>query len=573
MDRRQLLKNLTLSHTSKEESRPALPVAGGLDKYTGSWDYANAAHLLRRAMFGPTHEQIKQAVTDGLDKTIDKLFTPTAVPTDPIHFNDIVDPYVNKGESWIGKRYSLGIQGLNQARDSSLWSWILQNMFKEGVSITEKMMLFWHNHFVVSEIFLANTSYDYLTTIRKNVLGDFKQLTKDITIDGAMLLYLNGNTNTKGNPNENYARELLELFTVGKGQLAGPGDYTTYTEMDITAIARVLTGWVTPQNRFVDPNKNNQISILPDVKFNINPRNPNQPADFHDTNDKILSHRFNNAKISNEGADEFKTLINIIFTKREAATFICRKLYRYFVYYKIDNNLETEIVDGLADTLIANNFNIGSVLKQLLKSQHFYSQEAYGALIRSPYEWAFNTMKALKMQMPSDYIIAYNLFLNIYRNILPQSQAYFDLPNVAGWPAYYQEPVYHEIWINSVTYPLRYTFGQNIVNKRIGFRLNNQANNIYGAEVTDYALGFDNPENATKLVDDVVAHLLPQPIQQKQKDFLKTRLLGNMSDAQWTTSWNNFKNNPTNAQAKMAVENRLRPFLVSLITMPEYQLS
>lgn len=102
------------------------------------------------------------------------------------------------------------------------------------------MTLFWHNHFVTAETNDPRLEYKYITTIRKNSLGNFKTLTKEITIDPAMLLYLNGNQNTSRAPNENYARELLELFTLGKGELAGPGDYTTFTEVDVAAIAKVL---------------------------------------------------------------------------------------------------------------------------------------------------------------------------------------------------------------------------------------------------------------------------------------------------------------------------------------------
>ncbi len=574
MDRRQLLRNITLGSSQVLESKPAIPVGGGLNPYTGPWTYATAAHLLRRAMFGPTHAQIKQAVTDGFAKTMDKLMAKSAVPNPPVYYTDTpVDPQMPNqlGKEWHNTRFTPSVQGLNNLRDNSLYGWILQNMMNEGVSITEKMMLFWHNHFVVSDIYLANISYSYLESIRKNVIGDFKQMAKDITVDGAMLIYLNGNANTRLAPNENYARELLELFTLGKGELAGPGDYTTYTEHDILEIAKVLTGWVTPQNAQTDAN--NVVSVLPDVKFNVNPRRPTQPADFHDTSTKTLSNRFNFATIKNNNENEYKDLIEIIFKKREAASFICRKLYRYFVYYKVDSNIENEIVESMADILISNNFKIESVLRALLTSEHFYSIEAYGALIKNPYDWFFSIAKGMKMQVPADIKISYPLMLTVYRSLTSQNQAYFDLPSVAGWPAYYQEPAFHEIWINSITYPLRYGLGQNLINKRFGFRLNGQGQLIYGAEVTDYAAGFDDPGNATKLVEDIVSHLLPQPILQSQLDYLKSRLLGPMTETQWTTAWTNYIKDPSNTQAKTAVENRLRPFLVALTTMPEFHLS
>ncbi|HNN67936.1 MAG TPA: hypothetical protein PKK64_05600, partial [Saprospiraceae bacterium] len=105
------------------------------------------------------------------------------------------------------------------------------------------------------------------------------------------------------------------------------------------------------------------------------------------------------------------------------------------------------------------------------------------------------------------------------------------------------------------------------------FRLNGQNNLIYGVEVTDYAAGFDNPGNAAKLIDDITAHLLPKPIEQAQKDYLKSKLLGTFTEAQWTAMWNAYIADPSNTQTKTAVENRLRPMLIALNSMPEYHLS
>ncbi|MBK9745017.1 MAG: DUF1800 family protein [Saprospiraceae bacterium] len=121
-------------------------------------------------------------------------------------------------------------------------------MLKGDANIREKMTMFWHNHFVTADINDPRYNYIYISLLRKNALGNFKQLTKDITIDPAMLNYLNGRDNTGQAPNENYARELMELFTLWQSPLAGPGDYTTYTEDDIKEMARVLTGWIDVRN-------------------------------------------------------------------------------------------------------------------------------------------------------------------------------------------------------------------------------------------------------------------------------------------------------------------------------------
>jgi uncharacterized protein (DUF1800 family) len=556
MDRRSTLMKFLGSDAGNSAGTQfkdvSMPTGGGLTPFSGSWNYATAAHLLRRAMFGPTHEQITQAVQDGLQATIAKLLTPLTDPAPPVVYtNNPDDPDINKGDTWIRTNLNQQVQGNVQMKENSLNAWLMELIFSEGVSLTEKMTLFWHNHFVVSDIYDPRMRYDYIVLLRKNCFGDFKQLTKDITIDKAMLIYLNGNTNSNRAPNENYARELMELFTLGKGDLAGPGDYTTYTEQDVAAFAKALTGWVI-DNR----------GVYPIVSFPLGPNSK------HDTTTKQLSHRFGNKTIANNNDKEYGDVVNMIFTKRESATFICRKLYRYFVYYNVKSSIETDIVEGLADVLIANNYQISSVLQALLQSSLFYSDEAYGAMIRPPYEFIFNTLKTMKYAPPTELEERYNAFLYFYRNTTGMQQVYFDLPSVAGWTPYYQVPSYHEIWVNSVTLPLRSTFTEGFVNKLVKIR---NVPGMAGLNLVDYVSRFANPEIATKLIDDLVAHLLPQPIEQAQKDYLKSKLLGPNTEAQWTSGWNKYKSDPVNELAK--VEAKLRPLFVALLSMPEYYLS
>jgi uncharacterized protein (DUF1800 family) len=567
MDRRTTLRKFIGAEAKKSNvnkyQEDALPVSGGLTPYSGTWDYATAAHLLRRAMFGPTHEQITKAVSEGLQATLAQLLVPMTqgkLPAPPVVYYDTpVDPNVAKGSSWVTTPLNQQIQGNVNFKEASLYAWLMEQMFNEGVSLVEKMTLFWHNHFVVSNIYDPRMNYDYITLLRLNSLGNFKELASQITIDKSMLIYLNGNTNNKNAPNENYARELMELFTLGKGALAGPGDYTTFTEQDVAALAKALTGWFVYTNR-MDP------TVYPEARFNAN---------SHDTSTKQLSHRFNNEVIvtTGSGADrgktEYQAVVDIIFKKREAATFICRKLYRYFIYYKVDASIENEIVEGLGDILIANNFEISSVLEVLLGSSHFYSEEALGCMIRPPYEFVFNTLKTMKFSPATALSDKYNTFLTFYRDTMGMQQVYFDVPSVAGWTPYYQEPAYHEIWVNSVTFPLRVGFTSGFANKTVRIR---NVQGLVGLDLIKYVSGFSDPGNANQLIDDIVTHLLPQPIYANQKAFLKSRLLGPNTDTQWTTAWNNYVSNPNN-QNKTNVETRLKPLFVSLLSMPEYYLS
>ena len=559
MNRRATLKKFLgvdmASRAGRSIQEEALPLGGGLSPFTGTWNYATAAHLLRRAMFGPSHAQIQQAVQDGLEKTLDKLFTNSPKPADPVLYtNTPDDPDLNLGDSWVKAKLHPSVQGLVNLKENSLYSWLMQQLYNEGVSLTEKMILFWHNHFVVSDIFDPRYHFDYISLLRTHALGNFKALTKEITIDKAMLLYLNGAQNNRRAPNENYARELMELFVLGKGELAGPGDYTTFTEQDVLALAKALTGWVIRTDREDE-------SFYPYVEF---------VSIAHEPADKQLSHRFNNRIIKNNGAEEYSDVVNILFEKREAATFICKKLYRYFIYYKVSQEIQDQIIEGLADILIAEDFKIAPVVRTLLSSDHFYTDEALGCLIRMPYEFMFNTVKALKLETPADLTQKYLVFLDLYRTSIGMEQTYFALPSVAGWTPYYQEPTYHEIWVNSVTLPIRYTFTTVLANRTR--RVRNVTNPV-GLDLIAYVSGFSNPENASALINDVIAHLLPKAIETAQVSFLKSKLLGNMTEAQWTTVWNTYKANPTNSQARTVVETRLKPLFVSLLSMPEYYLS
>jgi hypothetical protein len=266
MDRRATLATL-LGRTKQQKNArtaSAAPVVSGILPYAGPWEFEQAAHLLRRAMFGPNYQQIKDAVANGMDATVDQLLADLAMPDPPLNYNFNQDPNVPIGATWIDAPYSPTVNFLNY-RYQSLFGWTIEQIFTEGVSIREKMTLFWHNHFVTASGIVVDTKfvYNYITLLRENSLGNFRELVKAITINPAMLRYLNGNQNNKFAPNENYARELLELFTIGKGELAGPGDYTNYTEEDVIEIARVLTGWIDTGYFTNNPDVEVGIDLLP----------------------------------------------------------------------------------------------------------------------------------------------------------------------------------------------------------------------------------------------------------------------------------------------------------------------
>ncbi|RMG80870.1 MAG: DUF1800 domain-containing protein [Bacteroidetes bacterium] len=531
----------------------ALPtVLSGLEPYTGNFEYEQAAHLLRRTTFGPNYTQIKEAVSMGLDATVKLLFEDKPAPAPPINHNFTDDPFVPIGETWIDAPYLADVN-LRGYRNQSLRAWTMLNMINERTSVREKLVLFWHNHFVTAEINDPKFRYRNIELYREFAWGNFRELTKRVTIDPTMLRYLNGNQNTAASPNENYARELLELFTIGKGPAAGPGDYTNYTEDDVVQIARVLTGW-----RDVG-----FVTLNPDVEVS-SVFIPNR----HDKGEKTLSHRFDNVVISDMGADEYAHLIDIVFQKDEVARFICRKFYRWFVYYVITDEIEANVIEPMAQILIDNDYEIRPALEALFRSAHFYDMLNVGPMIKNPLDFIMSILKQPEVALPDDPLLAYRFGWQVFRTTPLLQMEYYNPPSVAGWKAYYQEPSFYRIWINSVTLPLRQELSNLMVFEGIaqgGFRMR--------IDTLKFAESLDNPFDPNELIREFAAILFPQPITESQVGFLKEILIPGLPDFEWTVEYGEYVADPTDPDKKMAVENKLKALIGAMMSMPEFYLS
>lgn len=550
MKRRTAISNL-LKRKKIQKTKNYLPPDSDLTPYTGEWGYEEAAHLLRRTMFGPTYAQIKEAATDGLDVTISRLMTVNPLPNPPINYYFESDPNVPIGETWIEATYSQ-TENYFQYRRRSLGGWIYKQLFDEGVNIREKMVLFWHNHFVTADVNDPKFNYNYLNRIREFALGNFREFTKAITIDPSMLRYLNGNQNKKNAPNENYARELLELFTIGKGELIPPNDYTNYTEDDIKEIAKVLTGWRDRGFR-----STNGIPIESVFRHNR-----------HDTGDKQLSHRFDNMVISNLEASEYAHLIDIIFGKIEVARFISRKLYRWFVYYEIDDTIETNIINPLAQIIFDNDFEIVPGLEVLLKSQHFYDVVNTGGLIKSPIDFIMSVVKTFELELPETVSGQYIAMLRLFQTGNLFQMNYMDIPSVAGWKAYYQQPSFNELWINSVTLPYRMNFTNVLTGNGIFIE-----GSRYRVDLLAFLQKLDNPSDANAVVAESIKILFPRDVSQNRKDYLKNILLSELPDYEWTVEYSNYVAEPDNEELAGAIRTRVKNLISIMLSMPEFYLS
>lgn len=538
---------------------PTLSVNPGLridqlSPYSGDWTFAEANHLLRRTTFGCTPEQIQQSVELGLAESLNLLFSDQVLPDPPVNFFSQKDPYVAIGETWIDAPY-INEPEVRNYRRRSLVGWQVHTLLEEGVSIREKLTLFWNNHFAVANVNDPKYVYRYISLLRSEAWGNFRELVKAMIIDPAMLRFLNGNQNAAASPNENFARELLELFTIGKGPSAGPGDYTHYTEDDVREIARALTGW-RDRGYFTSSEDIAVQAVFRPFR--------------HDQGEKQLSHRFDNTMISNKGEEEYKTVVDIIFQQREVARFICRKLYRWFVYYEIDETIEDAIIEPLAQTLIDHEYEIKPTLKVLLSSQHFFDALNRGPMIKNPYDFALGLFKQNKITVPKDNLkFYYDFGVQLYGFIGSMEMEYFAPPSVAGWKAYYQEPVFYRIWINSST--LRPRMLLTDVFATVGFRL--PGNRQLQIDVFDMVAQLSQPGDPNVLIQELADRFYPQSITEEQLTGLKEILIPGLPDFEWTVEYNLYLEDPSNNEIRASVELKLRTLLRKMFSLPEYYLS
>jgi len=280
--------------------------------------------------------------------------------------------------------------------------------------LREKMVLFWSNHFVTEfEAYeMSSFLYQYHTTLMTYAFGNFKDFTHDIGLTAAMLVYLNGAQNTAESPNENYARELYELFTLGQNN--------GYTQSDIVETAKALTGWHVNYEFF-------------SISFQ---------AGIHDNGNKTI--------FGQTGNWGYSDVIDILFQQHtdRIATFICQKLYRFFVNPEIDDT----IISELATTFKNNNFEIAPVLRQLFKSEHFFDEHNIGSIVKSPtdallpmarvLELPFNIVLEEEVDPDTGAVYQFKWQHYLYWGMEVMGQRMFMPIDVAGWPG-------NRVWLNS----------------------------------------------------------------------------------------------------------------------------
>lgn len=560
MDRREFLTARKKSIKTPVLKTPSTArTASGINEYAGPWTTNEVVHLLKRTMFGAKPADVTYFLGKTMSQTVDELLNPTSpLPDPPVKEYDGVtgattpDNDVAAGATWIN---SVSTDGTIQSRRrGSLKKWWTGCLLNQDRSIREKMTMFWHNHFATetADVGNGNMHYNHVNLLRNKSLGNFKQLVRDITLDSAMLIYLNGRLNTASAPDENYARELQELFTLGKE------NNPNYTENDVKAAARVLTGWR--------------------VYNNVLPYPPYFTSSRHDSTNKQFSSFYNNTVITGRtgataGDLEIDDLLTMIFAKNvEVSRFIVKKLYRYFVYSEIDAAAEANVIDPLAQIFRTNNWEIKPVLNALFKSEHFYDAVNIGAQIKSPLDHTIAVCREWNIVFPNsvtEYVDAYAMWNVILTAAANANQNLGDPPNVAGWPAYYQPPQYYELWVNTDTLPKRNQFTDVMIGN--GYTRNGKKIWIDAVEFTKT---LPNPSDPNQLINDVLDIIFQMNLTQASRDQLKKDFLlsGQDQDYYWTNAWNAYYFNPVTANYNI-VNTRLRGLYKYFMNLAEYQLA
>jgi uncharacterized protein (DUF1800 family) len=483
------------------------------------WNLKWAGHLYRRSAFGASLATLRFAVEQGLEATV----------------NDLTGGDGDNGLSAIeknGAAYAKDPNGGSQL----LQSWWLRTLLENGHPLREKMTLFWHNHFVSSIAKVQNGTaiFKQNQALRYYALKKFGSLLLATSKDPAMLIYLDSNSNVKGKPNENYAREVMELFSLGVGN---------YTEKDIQEAARAFTGWHVETHG----DANMPASVEYDFAFK---------KDLHDFGPKKV--------LGLEGNLDGGDVIKVLLEQPCCAKYLVRKLYRFFISETAEP--PDALIDPLAERYRKSVYDTGDIVKTMIRSRHFFSEHAYHQRIKSPVEFVFGVAQACTFKkswpLPEKPLVGV---------LEAMGQTLLAPPNVKGWPG-------GKAWLNTSTMLARHNFAQlaatgqwpdnsfggNILGGALADDVKKEGDDAKAAPETD-----DPPEAACdvgefirrekcKGPEEIVNRLVDLFLQDAIPADAHTKLVAYMSEAK-----EDFASQAT----------RVRACAHLIMTMPQYQLA
>jgi uncharacterized protein (DUF1800 family) len=564
-----------------------------LAKFSGVLGSNLAAHLLRRASFGPTLSQIDQFASLTADEALNLLLDDSA--EDPLPPLDALT-----GQTWVDPA---GIAGPARAGSGNseqdilftyFQAWHMDVMRQAPLTLKERITWFLHTHLPArwTQINSSEAIYYQNCLFRHYAYGSFKDLFKKICVDNAMLRYLDGYSNKKNSPNENFAREMFELYSIGKGTQIEEGDYSHYTEDDIRAATKVLTGWTLDDTfSYLDPDTG-----LPSGKMQTHSQGdpPVDLATEHDPGEKTFTSKFGGQVIQPaELSDGFPTveaaygeldeMIEMIFSQKETGRFIARKLYRFFVYHFISDEVEQDVIDTLAQLLLDQDYSLIELLQVLLKSEHFFDSDDavkendhVGALIKSPVDMFSGLFRMFEIPFAdrnTQVIEFYSDMGYVVAKLEDQGLNFYEPFEVAGYPAYHQIPGYNRNWITTYALAHRYQTGGILMQT-----LDQSTERGFKLDIVNWVENSGNisdPADAAELMDVLVKMLFSVELNQERYNyFLYTVFLDYTGEdltyarGLWRSEWNDYKSSGN----ENTVRSLLELLLSALIETPEFQL-
>ena len=563
-----------------------------LAPYTGEFGDAQKKHLLKRTMVGYASRHLKDLEGLTMEQAVDKIMTPHEIgePVNNYYFETSAEEYKEKyknddvgpGEPFLDRPYvnwegNGPIEIFGWERHTAYDSWVYHGMYAQPTSILWKFYVFMHNLTpVVRTSHKAN--YSYLKTLIDAPYRNYRDFIYDLTLEPTMLEYLNLQLSRKETPDENYAREVQELFTVGKRP------FSRYTEGDVQSAARLLVGW-----QFDHYETHHSEGWKPAVYFR--PWN-------HDTGDKQFSEFYGNRLIrgrqGDKGAEELGEFLDMIFETDEVAIYLSRRLFQFFVYPVLSDHIEEQIIKPMAEIMRSNGYNLSETLRVLLKSEYFYSEELYNSILKAPLDFTFSLYKEFDilnadLQMwvheeqkqyvsifeedrgqfdPKFFDETYRIFKifgHLQGRLNQQGMALFEPPSVSGWPAFYQEPVYDLFWLNSVTIKAKKGLTEPMA--RWGLYLEDRTN--LRLKLGVFLDSFENAENLDSFISQLTDRFLGGPIPERAYIRIKKSVLGDqLNENYWTEAVTRYRSNP-NRDNYNTLYHRLEQFMYLLFELNE----
>jgi hypothetical protein len=478
-----------------------------LDPYVPStekpWNAHRVRHLYNRLGFGASLAEVEDGLTMNPGELIDQLIDGVLALPDP-------DP--PSWADWVWDDYNGDFDLYFTHKTELRRRWIAE-MINEG--FRSKLALFWHNHFVAEELVYDCNNYmwSYFDLLHRRALGNFRLFVEEMGTNPAMLVYLNGNLNVAGAPNENYARELMELFTMGENN--------GYTQQDVVEVARALTGWQVNMYECTQP------------YFDFN---------LHDNQPKTI--------FGQTGNWNFGMVHELIFTERqdEVANYICSKIYRAFV----SEELDPEVIQSLADTFKQNDWELAPVFRQLFKSDHFFSERVINARVKDPVSTFVSLLRSAGLNYPDQ--IELDWLGDIDYLSMELGQDLFNPIDVAGWPG-------QRAWLNETTLTLRWGFSGSL----LYFRMVNNDNTRIALQELAININPPNEKDPEVVTANLIDHFLNTSLTdnnfQTAVQYFKAEVPENyFEDGTWSLYYDE-------------VPDQMISLLYYLTRLPEWQLS